>query len=243
MLLVDRVLFRMPRDRELQFPAMAVVQAFVRGFKEKMRVADVSRGAATYELQWDLEMSANDFSFFVAAGATFGSIRTPNLVPDMVVDLSDERLEQYKDSGKHACQICGIMSGVACMPVPSLRHVKPRLQNKVWGVVGEKSIDTTYPLVPLTIDNLLEAEDGAYTGVVGHAGVGTYLAAAMGIAVIEILPLGRPRNWLTKWQNKGYRLIDTPDESKWALQIAHAMASAEAFVDHLKGTLYQGEEV
>lgn len=243
MQVVDHVLFKMPLDKELQFPALAVAQAFVRGFREKMRVSDVSRGAANYELQWDVAMPEEDFKFFIAAGATFGSVRTEGLVPDMIVDLTDERLEQYKDSGKHACQICGVMSGVACMPVPALRQVKPRLRNKVWGMVGAKTIITDYPLAPLTVSHLLGAQDEIYTGVVGLAGVETYLAAAMGIAVIEILPLGRPRNWLSKWQNKGYRLIDTPDESKWELHIAHAMANAEAVVDHMKGTLYEGQEV
>lgn len=243
MQVVDRVLFRMPLDRELQFPAMAVVQAFVRGFNDKMRVSDVSRGVATYDLAWDVSMPEEDFRFFLDAGAKFGNVRTRHLVPDMIVDLTDERLEQYKDSGKHACQVCGIMSGVACMPVPSLRQVMPRLKNKVWGVVGAKAINTDYPLVPLTIEHLLEAEAESYTGVVGYAGVETYLAAAMGIAVVEVLPPGRPRNWLTKWQNKGYRLIDTPDESKWPLQIAYAMASAEAVVDHMQRNLFDGQEV
>ncbi len=241
MQITDRVLFKMPKDRELQFPAIAVVQAFVRGFDDKARVTDVSRGAATYDLQWALDMSEHDFQFFIAAGATFGRIPANNIIPDMIVDLSDDRINMYCDSGRHVCQICGIMSGVACMPVPALRQVRPRLQSKVWALVGEKEITTDYRLVPIKLEHLLAADDESYTGVVGMASVETYLAAAMGLAVVELLPVGRPRNWLSKWQNKGYRLIDTPDESEWSEQLAYAMSSAEAVVDHMKGALYASD--
>ena len=59
--IIDEVLFRMPVDLELQFPAMAVLQSFVNGYDEKMHANNpVKDGSVTFELRYDVEMPDED---------------------------------------------------------------------------------------------------------------------------------------------------------------------------------------
>jgi hypothetical protein len=211
---VDRVVFRMPLDHECQFPAMAVLQHFVNGYEQRCKLSDVSRGKLRYKLAYDVVMPRCDWEFFLHCGFKMPCIMpepVPVLEYDMLVDMSDEVIDQFRHSGKHVAQVCIIMAGVgACSPFPDIRQVRPRSSKPVW--LRQKEMEA-----------LLEVRDNEVTGVVSEANRYTYLAASMGLAVVEIVPKGRPRTWLSKWGNPLYRAIDIDD----AALIESAISSIE----------------
>jgi hypothetical protein len=49
----------------------------------------------------------------------------------------------------------------------------------------------------------------------------------MGIPIIEIVPIGRPRAWLSKFLNGGYRVIESGVDVNWAIQEATASIHQE----------------
>lgn len=197
MKIVDCVLFKMPKDKEYQFPAMSVLHAWVASFAPKMKSNDASFGKAAWELEYDVEMNPEDWNFFARAGYKLPKEQThPMSGLDMVVDMTDERISSFRDTKKHVFQICVAMSGlqVNATTLPFVRRIRPALSGK-W---------VTNPSEEL----LLNAQDGDLTGVIGPAGRETFLAASMGVGIVELVPEGRPRNWLSKYANPLYRVIE-----------------------------------
>ena len=70
-------------------------------------------------------------------------------------------------------------------------------------------------------------EDQKYTGFIGRASWESYLVASMGMPIIEIVPEGRPRAWLSKFLNGGYRVIEHGVDVDWAIQEATASVHQE----------------
>lgn len=205
MRVVDQVLFKMPQDRELQFPAMAVLQAFVNSFQAKMKSGVQPAPPPSYHLRYQVDMPKDDWLFFKTLGLSIVQQQEKIERPDLMLDFTEQRLELFKDSGKHVCQIYGIMSGVACPPLPVIRKVAPKIDGEPkWALVRYKLRGG----IATGGDELAAAKDAEWTGVIGYAGWETYLAASMGLPLIEILPRGRPRNWLSKWTSSVYRMVE-----------------------------------
>jgi hypothetical protein len=216
MLITEQALFKMPKDQELQFPAMAVLQSYVNSYAEKMKANDVSYGTAKFRLFYNAEMAEEDWQFFQRAGLKLDTARVRLEHTDMVFDLREQRVESMRSSGKHVCQIFGVMTGVGCPAWPTLRKVHPKMAggttwgvgegvHKAWADVARTRCDQ---LVLLDADTLLSAEDNQWTGVIGKASRLTYLACSMGIPTIEILPENRDVNFLSKFGFSAYRVIE-----------------------------------
>ena len=134
--IIDRVLFLTPRDKELQWPAMTVVQSYVNGFKQKMEQAEVTQGRIKFELEYNVSISKEDMAVFEAAGLVLNQQPQALSEVDMLVDMTDRRIAMYKNSSKHACQICGIMAGVGGVsPLPMVKKLARRLQMPRWGIL------------------------------------------------------------------------------------------------------------
>lgn len=235
MLVTDRVHFIMPKDRELQFPAMSALSTYVNGYKQRTKMNDPSGGKAKFELEYSVEMAESDWQFFKRAGLVLDQepvaiLETSGPVPgwygygDMVANMSDDRINSFINNGKHSSSVCALMCGVAAAPLLNLRKVKPKTGSPSWASICSGFVETV-PAgheQPFT-DWLLETQDERLTGVVGKAGVETYLAASMGLGVVEIQPVGRPRYWLSKWLNSRYRMVESDDPKL----IGQAMLSIE----------------
>jgi hypothetical protein len=242
MIVTDQVQFRMPKDREYQFPAIAVLQAFINGFTQKMKENDVAGvqcarcgvkrtttekclrcgdintvPIATYKVAYDHDLDPERWQMFLAAGLILTSAPTKLTDIDMLVDMSDERINVFQSSGKHVCQVCGILSGIGCPPLPGITRRVPRIGDWKWATVDPFILDG---LDKLTGEEIIKMEDQKYTGFIGYASWETYLVASMGLPMIEIVPDGRPRSWLSKFVNGGYRVVDSLVETDWAIREA-----------------------
>lgn len=219
--LVDQILFKMPKDRELQFPTMAVLQSYVNEYDLKMMANDVSQGKVAYQLRYDVEMDDYDWQFFQSIGLELKKAKTNIARPDAVMDFTEERINRYANLGKHVSQVCGLMCGVGCPPLPVIKKIAVE-QGQPWLILDDVSLGYLDG-----IDHRLDiglCVDGSYCGAIGWASWKTYYAASMGWPVIELLPVGRPRTWLSKWWNPWYRVIDpTAGDIPW--QIKQAIAS------------------
>lgn len=217
--MLDRVLFKFPSDKELQFPALAVLQHFVETYEAASTKNDVSGGQDLKKLKYAVSgMTDEDWKFFLAAGVKLKQRPVPQLDGiDRLVDLSDEKILAFHGSGKHAVNVCNILAGTDCkLPFPKLKTVRPLFERQKFGVLEPSLLEAdfiTQLLIKLSgsvllyEDDLSHIQDGMFMGVVGRASRGTALASAMGLGVIEIVPVDRERDWLSKWSNRLYRAV------------------------------------
>lgn len=225
----DNVLFNMPKDRELQWAAMTIVQKWVNNYEIRMEKNDASSGRAQYVLRYELGMPNEDFQIFRRAGLELR--QQPGMLtghPDMVIDLSDERLNRWKDSGKHVNQVCGYMCGEEAIAVPLIRRVHPGLGGR-WGVLAPRDSISLYGEV-ITEEDLFKAVDGEWEGIIGYADWRMYLASAMMLPTIEICPNGRNKRWLSKFCNLGYRMIQAEQGNDIGSRIESAQQSIRAML-------------
>lgn len=220
----DNIRFLMPSQREYQYAAMAVVQAFVNGYANRCKVTDVSEGAVTYAMHYELMMREHDLAWFEACGLKLDSAPQRGLAIDSIsmdIDLTDDRLERFRTSGKHITQACGLMCGVLCPALPVVRGAALRTGDWVWLTSPDE-------------DTVAAIKDNEVTGVVGLAGPATYLAAARGLAVVEWTAQLDSPNWLTKWQNILYRRIEiTEAYDKIRVMVARAKENIEVTIQTL----------
>lgn len=234
----ERIIFVMPSSRELQFPAMAIVQEYVNTFQAMAKNSDASRGVVKeFVLSYSLIMDIKDFDFFARIGLRLDTPPSEvhrHRIPDMLVDMSDERLNTFQYSGKHASAVCAILAGVQCGSVPKIKALAPRLGSHRWLVIGEELNAllgvATSKYVSGTVEDLLTAQDQDWSGIIAVAGWETYLAASMGIGVVEIAIPRRPVTWLSKFINQGYRVVDGISDEEKRRQIERATIS----VEHIK---------
>ena len=227
--MLDCMLFIMPRDRELQFPAMAILQAFVNCYSRKMADPFTNPAKIPFELQWDVDMPDEDWQVFQRLGIELETQRTRRMgVYDCLIDLSDSRLQQERWPDRHVCQAMGFLSGVEALPLPKIKRILPKvLDGYRWCVTSPDMLPYVAPLDVIQEEDLLRAEQHSITGVIGIASPLTYLAVSMGLAVVEILPDGRKRNWMSKFTSAGYRMLATQDRTLWADYIRRATRSVE----------------
>jgi hypothetical protein len=227
----DNVHFIMPRDRELQFCAMAVLQRYVQTYDAKMAYNTPDKNKL-FRIMYSVDMPDADWQMFIDMGfkVAYKPQLQPITHPDMVVDLTDERINRFSHSGKHATQACGVMAGAETRSYPELKQIKPRDTKPAHWLVFDDDL-WPFGLYPDPIGisfvpgaDLRTAWDGLYTGVIGYASWHTYLAVSVGLPVIEVLPEGRHRNWMSKFFSPYYRMVEGDDKHR---QIAAAMRNIE----------------
>ncbi len=228
MLITERVRFLMPQSREYQFAAMAVLQQFVNGFTLKCARGEVAEEGVAYALDYVISgMHDNDLLFFIRPHRAYAHTSlalTLSLMPlrelsgpaTMEVDMSDERLESLRSSGKHIVQIGGLMCGILTPALPECRRVEIRRGDPVW-------------LWNPTCEELQQVKDFEVTGVIAWRGAATYMAAVLGLAVVE---LDRPDypNWITKWRLLLYRRVEVP-HGESAHDVQHLIDGARESVE------------
>jgi hypothetical protein len=240
MTITEVAYFLMPTDLELQFAAMAIVQNYVNGYAGRARDPAYNPGQANYILQWRTSPNTN-WDLFTKAGLVLCIPRSEEEVvsiPDLVVDLREEKLDPALWPGKHACQAAGVLAGVAPPPLPVVRRVKPCYNADQWVVVAKDASEILAMFnlpcaISIDIDGIVAAKDGAISGVIGVAGAETYLAAAMGLPVIEIQPEGRPRNWLSKFTAPHYRMVAHSGIVPVPVQVHRAFTSINGEMQYL----------
>jgi hypothetical protein len=216
----EDVLFLMPTSREMQFPAMSALQAYVNLFQTKMTNNNYIVGdTPVFSLRYWCDMSDEDWQFFQSLGIDLKQDREPIQSPDAVVDLSLQRLLAFDVPGgiKHCAQICSAIAGVEAPPFPKVRPRKPDPLMKrivtVQSIAGAEVISR---------EEFMNLPDGVIGALVGYRGWETYMAAAQGLPVIEVLPQGCNPAWLSKWSNPFYRAVEADGSMDELIQAALA---------------------
>jgi hypothetical protein len=217
----DSIQFLLPRSRELLFPVLAQVQTYVEGFPLKMKHHDTqSQIPKTFHLHFGLDWPAAERDFFAQVGLEFRQEPEELAYPDALIDLREERLQLFQRPGRrHVADVCGILAGSTGTVLPHLRLIKARYRGS-WGKLG--NFPTPFPTVPLTPTELIALRDGQLGGIVAYQSWESYLAAPMSLPVIEILPRERPRQWLSKWINPYYRLVEEGRAQALLVQLQQA---------------------
>lgn len=206
----DSIRIVMPKDREFQWAAMSIIQKWINNYDGRMEKNDASSGRAKYVLRYELDIPTEDMTIFLKAGLHLQhSSRKLEAHPDMVIDLCDDRLNRWKDSGKHVNQVAGYMCGEEAIALPLIRRVHPGLGGK-WGTF-DKWFDGVCGAMLVTADELMASQDGEWEGIVGRANWRMYLASAMMLPTIELCPNTRNKRWLSKFANLGYRALYADD--------------------------------
>jgi hypothetical protein len=200
----------MPKDRELQFSAMAALQSYTAQFQQKMALSHKTPDTE-FKLEYAIDIDPADLQMFFDAGVRLSQPPLQSVSnPDIILDFSDDRLLAFKDSGRHASQLCGQLCGVQDLPYPLMPQIKFGLDGAEWGFLGDltrlRMVTTPYSR---SIDgtSILHAKDGELRGVVGFAGWETFLGVAKGLPTVEIVPEGRNKSWLSKWSSRTYRAV------------------------------------
>jgi hypothetical protein len=199
----EDILFVMPKDRELQFPAMASAQMYINNYKIKMEANCVTPTMPTYKFRYWADMADEHWDFFKRIGIELNQDREQIGFPDAVIELTDEKLLSFYNSEKHCSQVCAAIAGVEAPPYPKVRQVPPGADAGKWMVeldVREDRREFERSLIYPAVEH-----NGIF---VGHQSWQTYAAAAMGLPVVEILPKDRAVNWLSKFCNPLYRVIE-----------------------------------
>lgn len=240
-IICEHVLFVMPRDWELLFPAMTCLQKYVNTYVQRMTTPDPSHGNALYEIRYavDIEPAAWDLfqTLEIELKQQPATIKNP---PDVLIDMSDARLLAMKDTGKHATQVCGIYSGCPSTTFATMRRVTPKVGSFRWATLEVSCAELGLPdgLETLTVEQVLALKNGELTGLVGMASWQSFMALSIGLPLIEIVPPTRPRNWLSKWANGGYRVVSGKGPEEWGPQIVAAMRSVDRELETQVRTKY-----
>jgi hypothetical protein len=147
--------------------------------------------------------------------------------PDSVIDLSLPKLLSFRSSVslKHCGQICAAIAGVEAPPFPKIHIRRPdfTMQN----VFTLKGDPIAGDFREVTIEELMDMEDGEIGCFVADQGWETYMVAAQGLPVIEIIEDYRQVQWLSKWSNGYYR----------AIELEQADALLPATLENIRGVL------
>jgi hypothetical protein len=203
----DQVLFEMPATRERQFVAMAVVQNYLHSYEDRHKMPGTPAEIANAELYYQVNMAPEDWAFFSQIGLKLRYRQKFFDTPDMIIDLGDEKAAQFEagNERRHLADIYGIMSGVPCRSIPIVDLLEPSHNPKDWATLD----DFEYKgLKKIPSQQLLRLMDGVIAGVIGYQSWGTFLAAAMQLPVIEILPKNKNRYRLSKWDFKHFRMVE-----------------------------------
>lgn len=218
MIETEDILFLMPRDKEMQFPAMAALQMYVNYYQFKMQCNCVLPEPPEYQFRYKVEMDAEDWAFFQGLGIELKQDPVAEIgFPAQVIELTDDRLLHFQNSEKHCAQICAAVTGVEAPPFPKV--VKPVGVTEFCGWIltdGCLMWDAAVLHRPDWVLSLFAIDEWVGGSIVlpdmpimiGMQGRETYAACTLGLPVIEILPKRRSANWLSKWKHPLYRLVE-----------------------------------
>lgn len=208
MIVHEDILFRLPHSRELQFPAMSALQAYINCYQLKMKNNNVQPKLPDFTFRYWAEMADEAWQFFLDLGIELHQNRQPIGYPDAVIDLDEAKLLSFREANanKHCAQICSALAGVEAPPFPKIRQRKPDYQmTNVFTLLGDVEM---IGAAPLALGELMHLPDGVVGCFIGYQGWETYMVAAQGLPVIEILRSGMSESWLSKWSNPLYRVIE-----------------------------------
>ena len=209
----DSVMFILPDDKELIVPALATMQIFVREYDTKMNDKRTNNDTTptrdgTYVLHWNLQASDEIKEYMTYLPMQLASLSEELSSIDMVIDLSEGRINKFMNLGKHAAQICGVMCGVHVpLPFPLLTDTG-YCASGMWVVLEGADVQMTEMFQVATSDEFLNMQKATCKGLVGKPGWATMLAAARGMPVIELYEGKEPIYWLSKWSCRFYRVVD-----------------------------------
>jgi hypothetical protein len=251
MIATEDILFIMPKDREMQFPAMSALQRYVTDYEIKMQANCVTPTLPEYRMRYQVDISDEHWEFFRRLGIELKQDREEIGFPDSVIDLSDDRLLKFYNSEKHCSQICAAIAGVEAPPFPKVKLVKCgkwsgtlfcldnlRLKPEF---IPEDVVCTSTALEEMLHWQEVDGTSILTPIVIGFQSWQTYAIAAMGLPLVEILPRGRGLNWLSKWKNAVYRMIEEdrlerlPD-ALYSIQEVMAWVSSQAAAGKVDGT-------
>jgi hypothetical protein len=184
---------------------MAVLQTYVNDYRLKTKLLGLEKLGYIHEFEYAVTMSDVDWQLFEDVGIILDQKPVPMFdEAEAEIDLTENRLMKHCwRQDQHVAQIYGSMAGVETAVLPKLRQVAVGTD---WFVTG---MPLGFPYLPeIAGDTLVRAVDGQIGGIIGAAGWETYLACAMGLPVIEIKPVDRSPNLLSKWVHKSYRMVD-----------------------------------
>lgn len=210
----EDILFIMPQDRELQFPAMGALQMYVNSYELKMQANCVVSPMPEHRFRYAAIMPDEDWLAFLKLGIELKQQPEAIGFPDSVIELSDEKILSFYNSEKHAAQACAAIAGVECPPYPQVKTPALGVASHWLMCLDDfhlTDVPDAWGVSMVTEDAVLELAEGAgiTTDVyIGRQSWRTYAVAAMGLPVIEILPRNRSVNWLSKFKNPLYRVIE-----------------------------------
>lgn len=210
----DSVRFLLPTSREYQFPAMAVVQAFVNGFQRKMVSNWLSHSPPPeFKLRYELGgLSVADWQFWQKQNIKLAIQPEVLATADAEIDLTESRATTLvaTSARKHLFQLYGGMCGIAAQEFPDIRKVA-FFKDGPWCLTG-CIFGMSRLANPISNEQLEHITDGTIFGVIGYAGWQTYLAAAYMLPVIEIVNPMVKRDLFSKWKNPYYRVVTCVDQ-------------------------------
>jgi hypothetical protein len=183
-----------------------------------------------YKFRYWADMSDVDWAFFQRLGIELHQERARIAFPDSAIELDDKRLVSFYNSEKHCSQACAAIAGVETPPYPFVHQIKTQEISLAW-ILDDLSVEG---FVHQYVDNWINCSGDAHFEnfltidpridrgcVIGRQSWKTYAAAAMGMPVIEILPKDRGVNWLSKWKNPLYRVVEEDHLDKIAGALAN----------------------
>lgn len=216
----ERHYYRLPQTCEMLLAALCAIQDYYKWLEKEKRAVTVNAVIGCQN---------SDLHQFVAclnSGKHTAEIGAPESLEgfEQAVDFDPE--VAYKLSaktGKHVTQVFGMMLGSDPPKViPDLSAMKfPEAVEDIL-VLPFTGSAQVYSFLEvnkpeLALYRIDDVEDlsrfvcantvAGYKMVIGVRSGLTYLAAALGRAVVEIYPTDRHRNWLSKWSNPFYQMI------------------------------------
>lgn len=219
MIATEDILFIMPRDREMQFPAMAALQMYVNNYQAKMMANTVTKEMPDYRFRYEVQMPDEDWHFFHRLGIELKQAPEKIGFPDSVIEMTDERLRSLYNSERHCGQACAAIAGVECPPFPKVKQIGcgewsgALFSFHILRQMLPEYLPPDVRITPTDVDRVMQWQEVDGTSVLtpillGVQSYETYAVAAMGLPLIEILPKGRSKNWLSKWKSPLYRIIE-----------------------------------
>lgn len=216
----ERHYYRMPQTCEMFLAALCAIQDYYKWLEKEKRAVTVNAviGCQNPDL--------HQFVSCLTIGKHTAEIGEPESLEgfEQAVDFDPEvayRLSKVNE--KHVSQVFGIMIGSdppKVLPDLSAMAFPDAVEDML--VLPFAGSEQVYAFLEVNKpDRVIHRVEGVenlnqgisprnmarYKLVVGVRSGLTYLAAALGRAVVEIYPTDRHRNWLSKWSNPFYQMI------------------------------------
>lgn len=238
MIVNDFAVFKLPKSREYQFPAITAMQFWVRAYHFTTAINDYPYKYGgepnQYQLAYALDTDEQSYNWWVSRGISVPysvetEVYTPYLYssvpkhvqPTIWFDFTEERINKFIPGTRHMCQLYSALTGVNCAdqtkdkkirtvqtPYIVVPHDQPNIEEPYTWVAFDGIKASATVHTPSDEEIVEKLMHHNITGVIGYAGWQTYYFASLGYAVIEIVPVGRKRSLMSKWGNPLYRCIE-----------------------------------